>query len=124
LPNREQRRRVRGRDASVEALDLMARHEGAHDAVSVDHALIPMVVEGRLGIAGEDGRSSRRQRSSEPSASMARRWQKWPGAETRQQISTWQHDIKKRGFGLGAPEPVFLPCPPPEGKRQILPTFA
>ena len=32
---------------------------------------------------------------------------------TRQQIYTWRHDLKKRGFLLAAPEPVFLPVEMP-----------
>lgn len=32
---------------------------------------------------------------------------------TRQQIYTWRHDMKKRGFVMGEPEPVFLPVDMP-----------
>lgn len=32
---------------------------------------------------------------------------------TRQQIYTWRHDLKKRGFLLAPPEPVFLPVEMP-----------
>lgn len=43
---------------------------------------------------------------------MAQRWQRWPEI-TRQQIYTWRHDMKKRGFVMGEPEPVFLPVDMP-----------
>ena len=35
---------------------------------------------------------------------------------TRQQIYTWRHDLKKRGFLLAAPEPVFLPVEMPTAR--------